>query len=284
MENEVKEFDCHSFDAKVWANEFCRMFPNMEKETMLGWFANAIMAGYDYKDNEKRIFKGRRIPDRENFLFDDIKEGDYWFNRKCEMWFAACPAKFPTKEFDLVIANLAGRTITVNKDNTISVKEPILVDCSINRRYVVLYQGTLKNGVWESNKDNSISNCSKEKGAPSQEEFDECFEKEILSKLNPSRVMFPYCCGEKQFSNVRLLVNSVTWLFDYDFKITGSGPHFWCNVSVFNTMQNLFTNNDNILELMKNTIKKYFNIKDTTPIVYCTTDFTIVHKLEDKTC
>ena len=156
MENEVKEFDCHSFDAKVWANEFCRMFPNMEKETMLGWFANAIMAGYDYKDNEKRIFKGRRIPDRENFLFDDIKEGDYWFNRKCEMWFAACPAKFPTKEFDLVIANLAGRTITVNKDNTISVKEPILVDCSINRRYVVLYQGTLKNGVWESNNETSL--------------------------------------------------------------------------------------------------------------------------------
>ena len=36
MENEVKEFDCHSFDAKVWANECCRMLPNMEKETMLG--------------------------------------------------------------------------------------------------------------------------------------------------------------------------------------------------------------------------------------------------------
>ncbi len=145
MENEVKEFDCHSFDAKVWANEFCRMFPNMEKETMLGWFANAIMAGYDYKDNEKRIFKGRRIPDRENFLFDDIKEGDYWFNRKCEMWFAACPAKFPTKEFDLVIANLAGG-LNVFGATVFDITKNIGSNTKV---WTDLINGVLANGIYD---------------------------------------------------------------------------------------------------------------------------------------
>lgn len=35
------------FDARVWASEFCKRFPNNDEGTMLGWFANAIMAGYD---------------------------------------------------------------------------------------------------------------------------------------------------------------------------------------------------------------------------------------------
>lgn len=50
----------HTMDAQVWAEEFCKLFhpvardlsrPAMnEREAeglMLGWFANAIMAGYD---------------------------------------------------------------------------------------------------------------------------------------------------------------------------------------------------------------------------------------------
>jgi hypothetical protein len=35
------------FDATVWASEFCKRFPQNDEGTMLGWFANAIMAGYD---------------------------------------------------------------------------------------------------------------------------------------------------------------------------------------------------------------------------------------------
>jgi hypothetical protein len=37
----------HTMDAQVWAKEFCKMFPEMDEGTMIAWFANAIMAGYD---------------------------------------------------------------------------------------------------------------------------------------------------------------------------------------------------------------------------------------------
>lgn len=35
-------------NAQVWANEFCKMYPENDEETMVGWFANAIMAGHDW--------------------------------------------------------------------------------------------------------------------------------------------------------------------------------------------------------------------------------------------
>lgn len=37
-----------TLDAGVWAREFCRYNPRAEFENMRIWFANAIMAGYDY--------------------------------------------------------------------------------------------------------------------------------------------------------------------------------------------------------------------------------------------
>jgi hypothetical protein len=41
------------FDAKKWADEFERLFPGVvDPELMLGWFANAIMTGYDKAKNE----------------------------------------------------------------------------------------------------------------------------------------------------------------------------------------------------------------------------------------
>ena len=40
-----------SRDAKVWAKEFIRIFgkkkESIDEEWMVGWFANAIMKGYD---------------------------------------------------------------------------------------------------------------------------------------------------------------------------------------------------------------------------------------------
>lgn len=36
-----------SFDAMDWAKAFCKLYPNMEEDVMLGWFANALMRGYD---------------------------------------------------------------------------------------------------------------------------------------------------------------------------------------------------------------------------------------------
>ena len=38
----------HTMDAKVWAQEFRKQHPDEADEAeMIGWFANAIMAGYD---------------------------------------------------------------------------------------------------------------------------------------------------------------------------------------------------------------------------------------------
>ena len=36
-----------TIDANIWAREFCKRFPSMDEGTMIGWFANAIMAGFD---------------------------------------------------------------------------------------------------------------------------------------------------------------------------------------------------------------------------------------------
>jgi hypothetical protein len=52
-----------SFDARDWAAEFCRINPGADYETMLSWFANALMAGWDehrfrgteYKREMRRI-------------------------------------------------------------------------------------------------------------------------------------------------------------------------------------------------------------------------------------
>ena len=57
-------FNLQSMDAKVWAREFMRVYRHNEKNKpqnvelidegfMLGWFANAIMAGFDEANRRK---------------------------------------------------------------------------------------------------------------------------------------------------------------------------------------------------------------------------------------
>jgi hypothetical protein len=36
-----------SFDARDWAKAFCKINPDMDESTMVAWFANALMRGYD---------------------------------------------------------------------------------------------------------------------------------------------------------------------------------------------------------------------------------------------
>lgn len=36
-----------SFDARDWAEAFCKINPGMDEGVMLSWFANALMRGYD---------------------------------------------------------------------------------------------------------------------------------------------------------------------------------------------------------------------------------------------
>ena len=55
----MKEFNlCGTIDAKVWAEEFIKTIkkkPKIAKDegAMIGWFANAIMAGYDKGQGKK---------------------------------------------------------------------------------------------------------------------------------------------------------------------------------------------------------------------------------------
>jgi hypothetical protein len=45
----------HTMDAKVWAEKFCERFPTVSVDDALGWFANAIMAGYDTGIRRSRL-------------------------------------------------------------------------------------------------------------------------------------------------------------------------------------------------------------------------------------
>ena len=49
------EYPYGEFDAQKWAEEFERLYPELElsEGIMLGWFANAIMTGYNKAKNEK---------------------------------------------------------------------------------------------------------------------------------------------------------------------------------------------------------------------------------------
>lgn len=56
------------FDAKIWVQEWLQTIKNhpdipTDEETMLGWFANAIMTGYDYAYKE---MKEKRRAKNEN--------------------------------------------------------------------------------------------------------------------------------------------------------------------------------------------------------------------------
>jgi len=47
------------FDARIWAKEFVKTVKNKpeiatDEDTMIGWFANAIMAGFDKAKQDRR--------------------------------------------------------------------------------------------------------------------------------------------------------------------------------------------------------------------------------------
>ncbi len=43
-----------SFDAKDWAEAFCKRHPEVSVDDALAWFANALMRGYDQGRSEPR--------------------------------------------------------------------------------------------------------------------------------------------------------------------------------------------------------------------------------------
>ena len=63
-------FNSQSIDARVWAKEFMRIYQSqgekwVDEELMIGWFANAIMAGYDEAHRRCEKSLANRIPKGE---------------------------------------------------------------------------------------------------------------------------------------------------------------------------------------------------------------------------
>lgn len=46
-QKERPDWPLPSFDARDWAEAFCKRFPDLDEGTMLAWFASALMRGYD---------------------------------------------------------------------------------------------------------------------------------------------------------------------------------------------------------------------------------------------
>lgn len=55
-----------SFDARVWAKEFCERNPSIEFDVALSWFASALMSGWDEhrfrSDEYKREIRRILVP------------------------------------------------------------------------------------------------------------------------------------------------------------------------------------------------------------------------------
>ena len=45
--NERSDWPLPSFDAKDWAEAFCKLHPTVDEGVALAWFANALMRGFD---------------------------------------------------------------------------------------------------------------------------------------------------------------------------------------------------------------------------------------------
>jgi hypothetical protein len=76
-----KEFNPQGIDAVVWAKEFVRLHRHnikypLDEETMIGWFANAIMAGMDEKERrmEKSHIRKDEVELDEEKVLDMIYE------------------------------------------------------------------------------------------------------------------------------------------------------------------------------------------------------------------
>lgn len=54
-DSERPDWPLPSFDAQEWAKAFCKVFPGCDEETVVGWFANALMRGYDQRTSEPQF-------------------------------------------------------------------------------------------------------------------------------------------------------------------------------------------------------------------------------------
>ncbi len=93
----------HTMDAAVWAAEFVKMYPGIDEGTMIGWFANAIMAGYDTAQARAAAPSAVAAPSAETLWqpIETVPMDDGWTGRRLfaikrahgwEMWVGQCDA------------------------------------------------------------------------------------------------------------------------------------------------------------------------------------------------
>lgn len=83
------------FSAKVWAEEFVRMVkekPELatDEGTMIGWFANAIMAGYDKHANRFMANYDPHLDEEDPDKFSEVQIRNKAGSEMDERW---CPHK-----------------------------------------------------------------------------------------------------------------------------------------------------------------------------------------------
>ena len=57
-DEERPDWPLPSFKATDWASAFCKMYPSIPEDVMIGWFANALMRGYDQRAAEENMSHG----------------------------------------------------------------------------------------------------------------------------------------------------------------------------------------------------------------------------------
>jgi hypothetical protein len=66
----------HNPDAKAWAKLYCKTFPDADEEVMVSWFANAMMAMYDWVAQQNRAAVSAIISDLRSDVFEILRRHD----------------------------------------------------------------------------------------------------------------------------------------------------------------------------------------------------------------
>lgn len=70
------------FDARIWASEFKKQYPEMDEEILFAWFANAIMSGYDCHHKQRYIpllivfEQAKRVVEAAEILLEECPKTD----------------------------------------------------------------------------------------------------------------------------------------------------------------------------------------------------------------
>ena len=76
---ERSDWPLPSFDAKDWAEAFCKHFPEMDEGLMIAWFSCALMRGYDEAMSKTNIHEPKACTAHQEVEIKEtaVAEGDH---------------------------------------------------------------------------------------------------------------------------------------------------------------------------------------------------------------